>query len=121
MINDAYLRIGDCFFIGRNYTEAIKYYQKAYNNGSTEADYALYQIALSQGVQKQFQEKIATLKNLISKYPRSPYNPAAYYELALTSLLINKNNDALGYLDQIINKYPKSNYVSKAMLKKGMS
>lgn len=120
MINDAYLRIGDCFFIGRNYTEAIKYYQKAYNNGSTEADYALYQIALSQGVQKQFQEKIATLKNLISKYPRSPYNPAAYYELALTSLLINKNNDALGYLDQIINKYPKSNYVSKSMLKKGM-
>ena len=120
LINDAFLRIGDCFFISRNYSEAINYYQKAYNNGSTEADYALYQIALSQGVQKQFQEKIATLKNLTSKYPRSPYNAAAYYELALTSLLISKNNDALNYLDQIITKYPKSNYVSKSMLKKGM-
>lgn len=120
LLNDAYLRIGDCFFIARNYPEAIAYYDRVLNSNGADSDYALYQKSMAQGVQREFSGKIGTLNTLVSKFPRSPYVPGAYYEMALTSLIINKNEDALNYLQQIILKFPKSNMVSRAHLRRGL-
>lgn len=120
MLNDACLRTGDCFFVAKNFTEAQEYYNRVIQAKGFDSDYAYYQVALAQGVQKKFNDKLATLKNLVTKYPKSPYTDDAWYEMAITNLLLNQNNEALDNLQKIITGYPNSNYVSKAMLRKGL-
>ncbi len=120
MQNDACLRTGDCFFISKKYTEAQDYYSKVINAKGFDSDYAYYQIALAQGVQKKFSEKNTTLKTLVTKFPKSPYTDDAWYEMALTNLILNQNNEALDNLQKIISNYPNSNFQSKAMLRKGL-
>lgn len=120
LVNDAWLRAGDCFFAGRNYPEAINAYQRVINSKGADADYAWFQIGMAQGVQRNFQEKIQAMNNLVKQYPNSPHAPAALYETALTSLVLNKDEEALGALNQLIARYPRSIYVGKAMLRKGL-
>jgi TolA-binding protein len=120
MVNDAYLRSGDCYYVERDYSSALTNYERVVKNGGFDGDYAMFQIALANGVQKQFDKKREALEILISKYPKSPLVDDAYYELALTGLVQNKNQEALAYLQKIITNYPASNYTSKAMLRKGL-
>ncbi|MDK2909310.1 MAG: hypothetical protein PWR20_877 [Bacteroidales bacterium] len=120
LVNDAWLRTGDCFFATRHYPEAINAYQRVINLKGADADYALYQMGLAYGVQRNFQEKMNTMNNLVKQYPKSPHAPAALYESSLTALILNKEEDALYSLNQLISKYPRSIYVGKAMLRKGL-
>jgi tetratricopeptide (TPR) repeat protein len=40
-VTDAYMRIGDCFFVNKNYTQAIAYYDKAADKDEVGRDYAM--------------------------------------------------------------------------------
>ncbi len=75
---DAYIRLGDCFFMERSYTQAINYYDMATRIGKRNADYALYQQALCYGAKGNVNQKIAMLNDLVQAYPSMPY-----YEQAL--------------------------------------
>lgn len=120
MVNDAYLRSADCYFVARDYSSAIINYEKVIKSGGFDGDYAFYQISLAYGVQKAFDKKQDVLQDMIRKYPKSPLVDDAYYELALTSLIQNRNQDAMEYLQKILTNYPASNFTSKAMLRKGL-
>ena len=43
MLVDATNRIGDCYFMASNLSEAIKYYNKVIDYKNIDVDYALYQ------------------------------------------------------------------------------
>jgi tetratricopeptide (TPR) repeat protein len=70
-INDAYLRLGDSYFMATNYRQAIDAYKKANNIGSIEKDYAAFQIAMSQGFSGNTNEKISGLRSFINSYQAS--------------------------------------------------
>lgn len=120
IIKDANLRSGDCNFIMKNYDNAIDFYDKAMKIQGPDNDYALYQKALSMGVLSRFNEKISSLKKLVSDQANSEYADDAVYEIATTYLIINDNNNALNYFNKIVTDYPKSLYVKNSLLKKGL-
>jgi len=117
---DAILRMGDCYFITKNYEDAIDYYEKAIVRNSTDSDYAIYQMALSEGALGNSDKKITALRKLINSYPSSAYTDDAYFETANTYLLMNDNRNALSWFDNLISKFPNSSYVMESMQKKGM-
>ena len=48
-LNDAYLRLGDGYFVTRGYNQAIDAYDRALNINEIEPDYAFFQKAISYG------------------------------------------------------------------------
>ena len=51
------------------YEAAASEYKKAYDLNPASGDYALYQYAIMKGLLKDHQSKIATIDNLVSRFP----------------------------------------------------
>ncbi len=117
---DALNRIADCFFIQKDYRAAIEYYDKAIMANNWQVDYALYQSALANGVEKNYQDKADLLQTLIVTYPKSKYTDNAVFELGETYFLLNQPEKALQQYEKIITDYPNSVFYKKALLKKGL-
>ena len=117
--NDAMLRIGDAYFVNSQYASALSYYDKVISSQSPDADYALYQKALSLGAQGNYRGKTDNLTGLINNYTGSRYRDDAMYEAALTYTIIEDDRNALLYFDKLIQTYPNSAYTATALLKKG--
>ncbi len=119
-INDAYNRIGDGYFMTRDFDNAADYYEQSCKMKLVDADYALFQKALSNGVQKKFSAKISDLQLFISTYLKSTYIQKAKFELAQTYLSDNQNELALTHFKNFIDVYPNSIYVNICLSKIGL-
>ena len=118
--SDAYNRIGDCHFYKRNYTKADEYYRKAGETNSSNADYALYRSAITQGLKKDYHGKVNTLKELVTKYPGSSHARQGLYEMARAYIEIEENDNAIKAFELIIDRYPQSDLARRAAVEKAM-
>ncbi|MBX2973341.1 MAG: tetratricopeptide repeat protein [Flavobacteriales bacterium] len=113
---DAMVRIGDCYFVTKDNAQAVKWYDDAVKAGTDDRDYALYQKGVCQGLDRQFNEKIATLKSLLSAQPDSRHAADARFQLGETYVAMDNDDAALGYYDQVIRQHANSPHVRKSML-----
>ena len=120
MVNDAYLRIGDTYFIDRDFKGACEFYGKAIENHAAEADYALFQKAQSLGLLGKYEEEIADLLKISSDFPRSVYNAEAKIDLGKAYLLVDQNKNALNAFSQVVESYPNSRFVNEALASMGL-
>jgi TolA-binding protein len=119
-LNDSYLRIGDSYFVNRNYVNAIDFYNKALQMKGADADYAQFQKAISFGLTGDESAKINELNLFLSNFKKSIYIDDALYVLGNSYLKQNKNQQALDSFDKLITEHKASPLVSKALLKKGL-
>ncbi|TAL58616.1 MAG: tetratricopeptide repeat protein [Bacteroidetes bacterium] len=120
-LNDAYLRIGDNFFMTKDFSNAVDYYDEALKTGKQDADYALYQKALAQGLTRKAEEKIKTLSELLSGYTgRSKYEAASKYELANMYLQLGNDDHAISYYKKVVAEHPECSYTSRSLLQIGV-
>jgi TolA-binding protein len=113
---DAMLRIGDCYFVGKDNVQAVKWYDDAIRTGANETDYAQYQKGVCLGLQRQFNEKITTLKKLLSTNSNSAYAADSKFQIAETYVNLENDDAALGYYGQVITQHPNSPHVRLSML-----
>ncbi len=113
---DAMLRVGDCYFVMKDNAQAVKWYDDAMRTGSPDRDYAMYQKGVCQGLQRQFNEKIATLKALLSEKPDSRYAADAKFQLGETYVNLENDAEAMRYYEQVTTQHSKSPHVRQAML-----
>ncbi len=121
MRNDAFLRIGDCYFIQSEYQKAADFYNEAIKINLIDIDYALFQKASILGLLSKTDDKISNLEMLLNKYPKSNYADDAEYEIGNAYLQNENYNKALSYFNMLQKDYPKSSYVKKAMLKSALA
>lgn len=119
-IADAYNRLGDSFFQQRDYVEAVRNYQQALNLRLNDADYALYQLAFTSGLQRNKAGKISQLRNLIASFPQSKYIVDAHFELGRTFQEDAQYADAIREYQIIIDRYKESTFYPRAMLQMGL-
>ena len=118
---NAYCRIADCFFIQRKYVNAIENYDKAINLKTAEADYAMFQKGLSQGLNEQRQDrKLETLAALLKQFPKSEYVPATHFEIGRTYVRTNNYAQASKSFHQIIDNYKSNPYAQRALIELGL-
>jgi TolA-binding protein len=120
-LTDAHLRIGDAYFMLNNYQAASEYYDKAVKMGKSDPDYALYQMAMTQGLLKDLGAKIASLNKLLKQFPQSHYLDAAYYEIGRSNIMQGNEAQALVELQKVVDDYPGSSYVRKALVSIGQT
>ena len=119
-VGDALNRIGDYYFLNTNYTNAMDNYRQAYNMKIFDSDYALFQIAFCQGLQRNQQEKISSLEKLLADFPESDYQDDALYELGRAYERTNKNFESKIQYEKLIANYPHGSYYPKALLQLGL-
>lgn len=110
---DALNRIGDCYFLQRNFDQALSSYSQSVEVGGSYAgvDYALYQKAFVLGLQKKYNDKIIVLNDLQTRFPKSDWNDDALFEIGKSYIALDKTNEAIASFEEISKKYPSSNPV----------
>lgn len=119
-VTDATIRLADSYFVNKNYSDAMVYYNKIINGKLTGEDYALFQRGMIQGLQKQDDVKIATMQSLLVKFPNSNYADDAGFETAYTYFNKGDNDKAKSDLVELVAKYPRSSYVPRALVTIGL-
>lgn len=119
--SDALNRLGDCQFNSRQFDDAIATYDRVVQLSNHGVDYALFQKGYALGLLHRYPEKIQTLEQLSSRYPRSDYADDALYEIARAHLQLDQNEEAINVYTRIIGQYPRSNKASKSSLELGMT
>jgi TolA-binding protein len=114
-VADAKIRTADCYFMNRDFIQASDYYRAAISMNLMDVDYALYQKALCDGLNRNFNEKITELKKVEANHPKSPYISAALNEIADTYYNNLKDaNNAIVYYEKVLSKYPGSSFANNA-------
>jgi tetratricopeptide (TPR) repeat protein len=110
---DAYLRIGDCFFVSKSYKQAIESYTKG---SASQKDYILFQKALCEGYEGNRTGKINLLKSLVESESNSKYKVDAAFELGTTYLGESRNAEAKSVFLQLMADEPTSNYTRRILV-----
>jgi TolA-binding protein len=118
---DALIRLADCYYISRSYSEAIDYYTRARNIGSPDNDYILLQIGTITGFQRNYSEARRLLKDLVSSYPRSQYRDDALFQIAQFDIEQGNYQQAIDGLSQLLREMPGSSYAPYAHMRRAAS
>lgn len=118
--SDAYIRLGDCFFVDHNYDQAINYYDMATRIGKRNADYAIYQQGLCYGAKGNANQKINMLDEMLRLYPSTNYYDKALFEIGNTHLVYGDKRAAITAFNRLIKERPRSSYTRQALMKVGM-
>lgn len=113
---DALLRLGDCYYVTKDYNQAINYYDQAIANGQQMTDYARYQKALCLGLNGDINAKVTALKDLINEEVDSRYLVDAKFELAKTYLQQDQPGDARTWYETVLREHPNSAYVKYSLV-----
>ena len=119
-LNDAYLRLGDSYFVTSKYWPAIETYNKALALAGPEKDYAAFQKALSYGFVDKSDSKIEELDKFVARYPGSTLKDDALFELGNSYITAGQENKGLITYDRLIEGYRGSSLVPQAMLRQGL-
>lgn len=118
---DLTMRLGECYFITKDYPNALAQYEKIITFNWTGVEYALYQKAIVLGLLNRNSEKIAALNTLISSYPKSIYIDQAIFEKGETYTDMENNEAALASYKEVISRFPNSSLAPKAYLKTALA
>lgn len=106
LLSDAYNRMGDCRYYQSDFQGAAADYDKAYELNPSAGDYALYQLAIMKGLQKDHNGKIAAINNLANHFPSSGLLPSALLEKAESQSALGQTDEAIRTYQQLVQQYP---------------
>ncbi|MDR0940701.1 MAG: tetratricopeptide repeat protein [Bacteroidales bacterium] len=113
---DAAIRLGDSYYMNKDFLQAIKYYTIAKNIGTFDVEYVLFQLAFNYGLLNKQQEKIDALTQFIAAYPTSALFVDALFEKAEALMKVGKETEALEMYKTIVENHETSSYYKKSML-----
>jgi TolA-binding protein len=116
-VADLYMRLAECYFVTKEYSNALATYDKVVSKSWDGAEYALFQKAVVLGLMNRNEEKIATLNILMDQYPHSIYIDQALYEKAETYIEMDNSNAAISAYNDVVSKYPTSSLAPRSLLR----
>lgn len=118
--SDGLIRLADCYYVGRQYSEALAAYNKARASNQADADYVLLQSGMISGIMKKYPDAKAKLTELVTRYPNSQYRDDAIYKRSEFDIEQSDYAGAVEGLSQLIRE-GNSPYLPVAHMRRGMS
>ena len=118
---NAYLRSADCYFMSKDYKQALKIYDQAMALQMDGADYALFQKAVIAGAMNQYTEKLRLLQSIDTRFPASSFTSDAALEIANTHIANENYEEALVQLNKLIKSNKAEAIKPEAYLKTGIA
>jgi TolA-binding protein len=118
---DAFVRSADCYFMNKEFAQALRMYESVISQQLPSADYALYQKAIISGAQNKNTEKISLLQSMERVYPSSALIPDANLEIANTYLADENYQAAVAPLKKVAGNAKAGTLGPQAYLKLGVA
>lgn len=118
---DAYLRAADCYFMNKDFKQALRMYETVLSTPLNGADYALYQKAVIAGANNNNTEKLTLLRSLEQRFPASLLVADAALEMANTYLADENYEAALAPLSRVLKNDKATTLQADAYLKSGIA
>lgn len=118
--SDAWMRVGDCYFMERNYQKAIIGYENAVKLNKRNGDYALFQQGMGHGALGDMNAKVDCMNELTKQYTTSSFYDRALYETGMAHLSTNDERSAIAAFSRLVKERPRSSYARQGQMKIGM-
>jgi tetratricopeptide (TPR) repeat protein len=118
---DALIRLGDCYYVTKQYTPALEAYDKARNIGSPDNDYILLQSGVINGIQRNYDVARSQVSTLIKSYPKSQYRDEALFQRAQFEIELGNSQAAIDGFSQLIRESANSKFLPYAYMRRGAS
>ena len=113
----AYQGLGQAQYYLRDFSGAQSSYDQALQlDKNTSGDYSMYQKGMMMGLNKQYNDEIKQMDELIKAYPKSDLAPQAMFEKGNAQVQLGKNNEALDTYAELLKSYPRSVEARKGLL-----
>jgi TolA-binding protein len=118
---DACLRLADCQYATKDYTGALKSYDKAMDARTSDMDYAFYQKGVLYAVLKDFDNARTNFSIVVEKYQKSRLYDQALFQKAQMDFESTNYQAAIRGYSNIINSMPQSPVLPYCYLNRGIS
>ncbi len=118
---DAFVRSADCYFMNKEFPQALRMYESVINQQLPSADYGLYQKGIIAGAMNKNADKINLLNSLERIHPTSPLVPDANLEIANTYLADENYQAAIAPLKKVAGNTKAGTLGPQAYLKLGVA
>lgn len=120
-LNDAVIRLADCYYIAKDYNQALGLYDRAITQNALDKDYAYFQKGVIYGLTGKREEAVENLRTLLTKYPKSQYADEAVYQKALLDFEGGSYASAIAGFSELIDNRSSSRLVPNALQKRGLA
>jgi tetratricopeptide (TPR) repeat protein len=119
---DVVLRLGDCYFVLKEYEKASGYYTQIINQHLPYVDYALFQNGLCFARKGKYTLAVQNFEQVIANYPNSSFRPKALDEASeILIVWLSDNKKGSEYAKMLIDDYPNHALVANAYLHLGIA
>ena len=119
--SDGIIRLADCYYVSKNYTEAIAQYNRARQLNSPDDDYIIFQTAVINGILRKYADARSQFTTLISNYPKSQYRDEAIFQRAQYEIEQGNYQAASDGLTQLINENTSARFLPYAYMRRAAS
>ncbi len=116
---DGIIRLGDCYYVSKQYDEALAQYNKAKAFGSVDNDYVLMQSAVIYGIQRKYTEARNQFAELVKSYPKSQYRAEAMFQRGQFEIEQGNYQAAVDAFTQLIRDGGNSKFLPYAFIRRG--
>ncbi|WP_020527277.1 tetratricopeptide repeat protein [Flexithrix dorotheae] len=118
---DAILRLADCYYIAKNYGEALKFYDAAQDNQSPEIEYIYFQKAFVYKALNRLNDAVASFDNILNNFPNSTYRDQALFQKAEIYFENGRRQEAFDYYGQLLTEFPEGQIIPYALAKQAVA
>jgi tetratricopeptide (TPR) repeat protein len=108
---NGYVRLADCYYVSKQYPEALANYKTAYSFSRSDQDYARLQAGVLSGILRKYPEALAELDVVIKTYSSSAYWDEAVFQRAQIEFEMGNYAGAQTYYSLLISRKPTSRFV----------
>jgi TolA-binding protein len=113
--------LADCYYVSKQYDEALVQYNRAKSLGSPDNDYVLLQSGVIFGLQRKYTLARNQFTELVKTYPKSQYRDDAMFQRAQFDIEQGNYQVAIEGLSELIREGTPSPFLPYAYMRRGAS
>ena len=113
---DALLRIGDCFYIDKDYGRAVSAYDKALEAGTTQQQYTQFQRARCLGLDGDLDGEVSGMAGLLAAHPETTFKGDALTAIGKAEIERNRMEQARAAFERVRDELPGSPFAKRALV-----
>ncbi len=118
---DGLIRLADCYYVRKDYMEAIAQYNRARQLKSPDEDYIIFQTGVIAGILRKYDEARNQFTLLISNYPKSQFRDEAIFQRAQFEIEQGNYQLAAEGLSKLISENVSSRFIPYAFMRRAAS
>ena len=113
---DALLRIGDCFYIDKDYGRAVGAYDKALDAGTTQQQYTQFQRARCLGLDGDLAGEVEGMRTLLDGHPETTFKGDALTAIGKAEIERDQMEAARSAFERVRSELPSSPFAKRALV-----